>query len=498
MATREEEIKRSQVFAVWCQKSCNFVLRERSLNCEQENEVFFAVNLEDLLGLRVLEKPAQGRPQVCQAEICTFMLSKKNVRKIKTKLIQFSEGSSYDENNETARNWREAIQLQCQKNDYKTFVRPESDNSIASPTQPRFLVILNPFSGTKKSVEKYRKYVEPMFEMAGITVVKEIITERRNHAKEEIQFFDLSQITGIVTGGGDGIIFEVVNGLMSRQDYETAIKTPIGAIPTGSGNGLVASLMYELGEEFSVTNAAFQIIRGGIQTIDLATVHTTTETVYMFLMVAWGLVADVDIESEAFRRLGGQIRDTLGALKCIAQKKLYHGRLSYLPIEEDEPGSSPPPVGVTGSSTPPDGVTGSCLPSCGPPTALLPSLTDPVPSNWKTIETNFVTMMTMMVPVMGDKFMAHPDLQLGSGEFYLIYIQDDVKRGAILSMLLSMENGDYIKSDKVRIIRTRACRIEPLTAPGTLTVDGEMMEYGALQTQVHPKLLRIFSRKRQL
>ena len=50
------------------------------------------------------------------------------------------------------------------------------DNSIVSPTQPRFLVILNPFSGTKKSVEKYRKYVEPMFEMAGITVVREIIT----------------------------------------------------------------------------------------------------------------------------------------------------------------------------------------------------------------------------------------------------------------------------------------------------------------------------------
>ena len=44
------------------------------------------------------------------------------------------------------------------------------------PTQPRFLVILNPFSGTKKSVEKYRTYVEPMFEMAGVTVVKEIIT----------------------------------------------------------------------------------------------------------------------------------------------------------------------------------------------------------------------------------------------------------------------------------------------------------------------------------
>ena len=40
---------------------------------------------------------------------------------------------------------------------------------------------------------------------------------------------------------------QVVNGLMERKDWETAIKVPIGMLPTGSGNALVASTLDESG-----------------------------------------------------------------------------------------------------------------------------------------------------------------------------------------------------------------------------------------------------------
>ena len=33
--------------------------------------------------------------------------------------------------------------------------------------------------------------------------------------------------------GGDGLVHEVLNGLMDRADREKAIKIPIGIIPTG-------------------------------------------------------------------------------------------------------------------------------------------------------------------------------------------------------------------------------------------------------------------------
>ena len=35
--------------------------------------------------------------------------------------------------------------------------------------------------------------------------------------------------------------------MMEREDWEEALKTPIGMLPTGSGNALCASTLYEAG-----------------------------------------------------------------------------------------------------------------------------------------------------------------------------------------------------------------------------------------------------------
>lgn len=48
---------------------------------------------------------------------------------------------------------------------------------------------------------------------------------------------------GIVTIGGDGVLFEVMNGIMERPDWKQIINTiPLAIIPGGSGNGLAKSL----------------------------------------------------------------------------------------------------------------------------------------------------------------------------------------------------------------------------------------------------------------
>ena len=41
------------------------------------------------------------------------------------------------------------------------------------------------------------------------------------------------------------VCLQVVNGLMEREDWESVIKVPIGMLPTGSGNALVASTLHE-------------------------------------------------------------------------------------------------------------------------------------------------------------------------------------------------------------------------------------------------------------
>lgn len=51
---------------------------------------------------------------------------------------------------------------------------------------------------------------------------------------------------------------------------------------------------------------------------------------FSFLSVGWGLMADIDIESERLRALGGQ-RFTIWAVHRLISLRTYRGRLSYLP-----------------------------------------------------------------------------------------------------------------------------------------------------------------------
>ncbi len=54
---------------------------------------------------------------------------------------------------------------------------------------------------------------------------------------------------------------------------------------------------------------------------------------WSFLQFAWGVVADVDLESERFR-WAGAFRYDIGAVAGIALLRKYHGKLYYLPADD--------------------------------------------------------------------------------------------------------------------------------------------------------------------
>lgn len=71
------------------------------------------------------------------------------------------------------------------------------------------------------------------------------ITKHTNYAREFVRCKDIYQWSGILVVGGDGIFFEVINGLLQRPDWDKALKElPLGVIPCGSGNGLAKSIAY--------------------------------------------------------------------------------------------------------------------------------------------------------------------------------------------------------------------------------------------------------------
>lgn len=105
-------------------------------------------------------------------------------------------------------------------------------------------MLLNPKSGPGRGRETFQKRIHPILLEAERSY--EIhITKCPNYAREFVRTRDVYQWSGLLMVGGDGIVFEVVNGLFQRPDWEKALhELPLGVIPCGSGNGLAKSIAY--------------------------------------------------------------------------------------------------------------------------------------------------------------------------------------------------------------------------------------------------------------
>lgn len=155
----------------------------------------------------------------------------------------------------------------------------------------------------------------------------------------------------------------------------------------------------------------------------------------------------------------------------------------------------------TGSST--TGNTAACPSSLNNqatsriPLHFLPPIAETkLPSNWKTIDGNFVLFAALMIPYVAHGFFGHPHVRIGSGYFSICYALDDIKRSELVSMFLTGETGEFVvTSEKIRMVKARVFRLEPLTPTGVITVDGEMIPYGPIQAEVHQNFIRVCSRK---
>ncbi|CAN9513647.1 unnamed protein product [Ophioblennius macclurei] len=244
------------------------------------------------------------------------------------------------------------------------------------PRPRRLLLLVNPFSGRGQAMQWCQTHILPMIREANISY-NLIQTERQNHARELIREISLPEWDGIIIVSGDGLLHEVINGLMERPDWEQAIKTPVGILPCGSGNALAGSINHHAGYDMCLReplllNCCFLLSRGGVRPMDLVSVTTSPapsnnsraaapRRLFSFLSVAWGFVSDVDIESERYRGLGSA-RFTLGTLVRIASLRSYKGRLSYLPpsIVSTSPDATPPPPRRPLSRSITEGLEGFC------------------------------------------------------------------------------------------------------------------------------------------
>ncbi|KAG8391113.1 hypothetical protein BUALT_Bualt01G0154200 [Buddleja alternifolia] len=208
---------------------------------------------------------------------------------------------------------------------------PES--YIRCKTPPKMLVILNPRSGRGRSSKVFHGLVEPIFKLAGfeLEIVK---TTSAGHARKLAATVDFTTCPdGIICVGGDGIINEVLNGLLSRNNQKEAISVPIGIIPAGSDNSLVWTV---LGVRDPVS-AAIAIVKGGLTATDVFAVEwIQTGAIHFGMTVTYfGFISDVLELSEKYQKRFGPLRYFVaGFLKFLCLPK-YSYEVEYLPSQRD-------------------------------------------------------------------------------------------------------------------------------------------------------------------
>ncbi|GBG34773.1 Sphingosine kinase 1 [Hondaea fermentalgiana] len=353
-----------------------------------------------------------------------------------------------------------------------------------------------------------------------------VVTERANHAFELTRDHqDLcAAYKGIVAVSGDGLVYEVLQGLMQRSDWARCMQTlTIGILPGGSGNGLAKSLNDEAKLAHNAESSAFLIAQGNTESLDVAAVdiyNTDADTalegdvqnvsvrrVYSFLSLEWAMIADIDIDSEYMRFLG-DFRFQLEGLKRVIFTRKYKGRLSYLPCTTAHPIPRSPQDLDADSRTAGEPywdehaelIANAAAET--PHLSLVPPPGSPLPAHWETCEGNFWSMWNCNVPWMsGDQLVAR-DSRVSDGLIQLNYIRDEGPQGKMsrfkfVRFLLGLDSGRH--PAYCEMTPTQAYRLEPMLdrrsarQKGIIAIDGERIEYSALQMQNMRAFMRVYS-----
>ncbi|KAG0352138.1 Sphingosine kinase 1 [Gamsiella multidivaricata] len=109
------------------------------------------------------------------------------------------------------------------------------------PRPRRILLLVNPNGGVGRAKTIKESVVRPMLEHSGL-MVKEQYTEYGRHAIDIAYKVNLEELDTLAVVSGDGVLHEIINGLLSRPDWNQSRRLPISIIPAGSGNAIATSL----------------------------------------------------------------------------------------------------------------------------------------------------------------------------------------------------------------------------------------------------------------
>lgn len=288
----------------------------------------------------------------------------------------------------------------------------------------------NPASGHKNGI-KYFSKIKEAFTKRGIEFDFRQ-TEYAGHGTEIIKSLDFSSYDGIVISGGDGTIFEMINGYFSNN---SAKRIPVGVVPIGRGNAFARDL--DLVPE-RWAEAIDAIISGKTKKVDVG-VFTTGEMKYYFLnILGFGFVTDI---------------------AAIALKLKMFGDLSYI-------------LGVFYR------------------TIALKSFNLKMEIDGKIFERKNVFTEISNSRYTGKDFLMAPSANIDDG-LLDVTLLNKLSRVKVLQCLPKIFNGTHVQMKEVETFKARRIKIE--TSPAkTLTPDGQLMGSTPIEIECLPGAIEVF------
>jgi diacylglycerol kinase family enzyme len=359
----------------------------------------------------------------------------------------------------------------------------------ANPIVRSIHCIVNPTSGTGQARSVWEKLVEPLLRVTPHSVHVHYTQgpgDATTYCKEVT--LEAGQSTVFAVVGGDGSMSEALNGLMHRTDAERGRFT-VCFVPAGSSNAMAH--MLGMGDPLT---AAWALAKGRQQAMDLFAFHQgiwsadgfrpSRLTMYGFLSVTQGLVADIDIDSECMRCCGDvrYTAYTIGKLFCCCccsicapghARTVYPSRIQWL----------------TAESSAGEGTTQRILQDTKPQRGPVYNLDSPDHRQAWTGDLQFFNLLA--APAIDKKMHLSPGKRLDDAALHLQWMTPKCNL-SLVGEFSRMEASTHLSSPGWADCKVVAVRVDGLDASSKVVVDGERVKDGeSWQAEVLPSYVNV-------
>ncbi|KAL5614481.1 uncharacterized protein BROUX77_000318 [Berkeleyomyces rouxiae] len=365
----------------------------------------------------------------------------------------------------------------------------------------RALVLVNPRSGPGGAEKKWSTKSRPIFEAARMPM-DVIVTSHGGQATDICEKMDINNFDMVVGCAGDGMPYEIFNGLGKRADAARALsKISVAHIPCGSGNGMSVNLY----GTHRPSIAALSIVKGITTPLDLVSVTQGESRSLSFMSQNVGMIAECDLATEHLRWMGDN-RFVVGFLQRVMSGVAYPCEIAAkveiadknaikAHYHQEKGQANCNFVGDNKNIVEDDGPSAGANED-GLPDLKYGTLNNKIPGDWEVIKSDGLGCLYVGNMAFMDRTNNFFSAACASDGFLdMITVNANIGTLQWIKLMDAVEKGTLLDNANVAYKKVSAFRVTPHNQDdGYISIDGERIPFGPFQCEVHRGLGRVISK----